>query len=90
MKNKETLFPQIVWQICIDKKWDDLESLLTNIISIPQAKELAQEINSNILSKIKSLPENNSSLQERYAEQDAQAKLEKITLTLALQKISGS
>lgn len=55
-KQRDTL-PQIIWQVCLNKKWEQLGALIQNNLSVglPIAEQIATSLNQNIILKAREL-----------------------------------
>jgi len=80
-QNQRDFLPQIVWKICLEKKWDILENLIITNLNTPQAREIAEDINANILFKTKELSEKGFPLQKSRFTEEPTNNLIKISLS---------
>jgi hypothetical protein len=67
-KQRDTL-PQIIWQVCLNKQWEQLRALIQNNLSIglPITEQIVTSLNQNILLKARELSQQSFAAQGRQS-----------------------
>ncbi|MFA6383619.1 MAG: hypothetical protein WCX17_04330 [Parcubacteria group bacterium] len=92
-KQRDAL-PQIIWQICLNKKWDQLGALIQNNLSIglPIAEQIVASLNQNIILKARELSQQNFAGQGGLSDlktESPENRTAKLTLNEALKQYPG-